>query len=200
MDTKLILFGTYELLLALIFGLLTIYIALQIVSKFKVGTSFSEAVRQKNFAIALFQGTWVVCTLILVENSILPSVDALRTMVLTKDEFSIGMLGISMLYFIGFYILSIVFSYIMLAIVFQVFIRTTKNIDEVEEMKGNNMAASVLLSIVMLGATLFIHPAYDNFVGSLVNYNKLESIAKSFSDQKKPDGKLSVPKQMNPPD
>ncbi len=198
MDTKLLLFGTYELLLAIVFGLLTIYIALSTVSRFKVKTTFSEAVQNNNMSIALFQGTWVVCTLILVENSILPAVDALRTMVLTKDEFSIGMLGISFMYFIGFYVLSVIFSYLVLAFVFQVFIRITKNVDEVEEMKKNNLSASVLLSIVMLAATLFIHQAYDTFVGTLVNYNKLESIANGLTD-KKPDGKMSVPKQLTPP-
>ena len=76
-----------------------------------------------------------------------------------------------------FYAISLAFSLIILSTSFYVFIKATANVDEMSEIKNNNnIAVSILVSFVMIAITMFIRPAFDNFIASLVNYNKLENI------------------------
>ncbi len=185
MKSSLILFTTYELLLALIFGLLTIYLSVRVLNKIILKVDFFKLIREGNIAIAVFEGTLIVCALLLVENSILPAVDALRTMVLANDGFTFQMFLISFGYFLLFYIISLAFSLLLLSVSFYVFIKATADVDEMAEIKANNIAVSILVSLVMVGVTMFIRPSFDNFIASLVNYNKLENI-------------ISIPKEDTP--
>jgi uncharacterized membrane protein YjfL (UPF0719 family) len=199
MNTQQILFGSYHLILALIFGVVSVLISLYVVGRFKLNKTLSQSMSENNTAISIFKGAWVICTLLLVENSLEPSVNALRTMVFTKDSFSFKMLLISFAYFIAFYAISIVFSSLVLAITFYSFVKIT-SLNEIEEIKKNNIAASIIVALAMMGITMFIHPAYDSFMSSLINYDKLENIAKDLPNNEKTKGETVVPKQPISPD
>lgn len=177
MNTSLLLFTSYELVLALLFGLLTIYISIKVINRLILNKNFLELIlKESNSSVAIFEGCLVFCIMLLVENSILPSVDALQTMVLSKNEFTFEMLYISFGYFLAFYLISLVFASILMAISFHVFIRATVKVDELAEMKKkNNIAVAVLISVVLVSMTLFIMPAFENFIASLVNYNSLSN-------------------------
>ncbi|MCS6832150.1 MAG: DUF350 domain-containing protein [Flammeovirgaceae bacterium] len=199
MSSQQILFGSYHLILALIFGITTVLISLAVVGKFKLNKTLSESMAENNIAISIFKGAWVICSLILVENSLEPSVNALRTMVFTKDAFTFKMLLISFGYFILFYGISIAFSILVLAAVFYAFIKMTP-LDEVEEIKKNNVAVALIVSLAMFAITMFIHPAYDNFMNSLINYDRLENMAKDLKVPEKKKNETISPKMPNYPD
>lgn len=199
MNSQQILFGSYHLILALIFGLTTVLISLAVVGKFKLNKTLTESMAENNIAISIFKGAWVICSLILVENSLEPSVNALRTMVFTKDAFTFKMLLISFGYFILFYGISIAFSTLVLVAVFYSFIKMTK-LNEVEEMKKNNIAVAVIVSLAMFAITVFIHPAYDSFMNSLINYDRLENIAKDLKVPEKKKTDTVTPKLPTSPD
>lgn len=195
MKSSLVLFTTYELLLALIFGLLTIYLSVRVLNKFIIKVDFFKLIREGNIAIAIFEGTLIVCALLLVENSILPAVDALRTMVLANDGFTFKMFLISFGYFLLFYVISLAFSLIILSISFYVFIKATADVDEMAEIKNNNIAVSILVSFVMIGVTMFIRPSFDNFIASLVNYNKLENVISTPSNDIELEEGMEMPEE-----
>ncbi|GAB4329591.1 MAG: hypothetical protein OHK0038_03690 [Flammeovirgaceae bacterium] len=199
MNTQQILFGSYHLILALVFGVLSVLISLYVVGRFKLNKSLNQSMTENNIAISIFKGAWVICTLLLVENSIEPSVNALRTMVFTKDSFSFKMLLISFAYFIAFYAISIIFSSLVLAATFYSFVKIT-SLNEIEEIKKNNIAASIIVALAMIAITMFIHPAYDSFMSSLINYDRLENIAKDLPTKEKVEGETILPKQPTSPD
>ena len=107
MDWQLIFFSTYELILSLTFGLLTIYIATRFINLVFLRMG-KEA--HANVSIALFTGGLIVCVMILVQGSVLPSVDALRTMVLGQEDISLEIVFISLGYFLAFYSMALVMS------------------------------------------------------------------------------------------
>jgi uncharacterized membrane protein YjfL (UPF0719 family) len=200
MNTQQILFGSYHLILALIFGLLSVLISLYVVGKFKLNKTLTQAMAENNIAISIFKGAWIICTLLLVENSLEPSVNALRTMVFTKDHFTFKMLLISFGYFIAFYAISIIFSSLVLAVTFYAFVKIT-SLDEVDEIKKNNIAVSIIVALAMVGITMFIHTAYDGFMSSLINYDNLENrVKEDLPDKEKVEGEKITPKQPISPD
>jgi len=200
MKSNLVLFTTYELLLALIFGLLTIYLCIRVINTLILKIDFFRLVREGNIAVALFEGVLVLCALILVENSILPAVDALRTMVLATGGFHVNMLLISFGYFMLFYIISLAFSLILLSVCFYVFIKATKDVDELKEIKNNNIAVTLVISVVMVGITMFIRPSFNNFIGSLINYNKLENFVSIQPEEPNPDEEVTPQRRSNSPE
>ncbi len=174
MNIELLVLTTYQMLLALTFGLLTVFITLRIINKYILRIDFLELVREGNIALAIFEGVLIFCVLFLVEISILPSVDALRTMVITHRVFTFKMFAISFGYFLLFYAISLVFSYLLIMSAFYVFISATAKLDEVKEMKKNNIAVALLVSAVLLSVTLYIRPSLGNLVNSFVDYRTLE--------------------------
>jgi uncharacterized membrane protein YjfL (UPF0719 family) len=197
MNTSLTLFTAYQITLALFAGLLSIFITLRFTNRFVLKIKALEVIQSGNTAVALFQGVIIFCVLSLVETSILPSVDALRTMVLAHETVHPKMFLISLQYFALFYVISLVFSYLLILIGFYVFIYGTAKLDEMQEIKNNNLSVSVLLSIVLLSMTLFIRPAFGNLMQSFVDFNALE---KPMTDVKKEDPKNVQPEQVKPID
>lgn len=174
MNFELLILTTYQMFLALSFGLLTVFITLRIINQNILKVDFSDLVKNGNVALAIFEGVLIFCVLFLVEISILPSVDALRTMVITHQTFTFKMFMISLGYFFIFYAISLIFSYLLIISAFYVFIYATDRLDEIQEIKNNNIAVAILVGAVMLSVTLYIRPSLSNLVSSFVDYRSLE--------------------------
>lgn len=196
MNQNLFIFSLYEVSLSLIFGLLTIYIALKIIDKLVLKVKTLEMIKQGNVAIAVFKGTLILCTLMLVQNSVFPSVDAFRAMASAHNTLNFTMFGISFGYFILFYSISLIFSILLILLTFFIYIKATTNVDEIAEINKNNLAVSFIISIIILGMTLFMRPAFNNLITSFVDYSKLQKI--EIQDTNTGGGNVKIQK-INPP-
>jgi uncharacterized membrane protein YjfL (UPF0719 family) len=130
-----------------------------------------NALAKGNIAVGIFAGTLVVCILMLVQPSILPSINTLQTMLTGRDSIDLGLLLVSFGFFIFFYIVTTALSLGVLFLATWLYLLATINIDEMKEIKKNNIAVSIMLSLVVLGMTLFIKPSVNRFVASFVKYD-----------------------------
>jgi len=194
MNQNLFIFGVYEVSLSLIFGLLTIYISLKIIDKLVLKVKTLEMIKQGNVAIAIFKGTLILCTLMLVQNSVFPSVDAFRAMAAAHNTLNLTMFGISFGYFLLFYSISLIFSILLILLTFFIYIKATTNVDEIAEINKNNLAVSLIISIIILGMTIFMRPAFNNLITSFVDYSKLQKIG--LEQKETENGKIQ---RINPP-
>jgi uncharacterized membrane protein YjfL (UPF0719 family) len=197
MNLELLILTTYQMLLALSFGLLTVFITLKVVNNIILKVNFFDLVKNGNIALAILEGVLIFCVLFLVETSILPSVDALRTMILAYQTFTIQMFLISFGYFLLFYVISLIFSYILIISAFYVFISATAKLDEIQEIKNNNISVAVLVGAVLLSVTLYIRPSLGNLVHSFVDYRSLE---KPIVEEKPNKGEQPQPERIKPID
>ncbi|TAE08214.1 MAG: DUF350 domain-containing protein [Bacteroidetes bacterium] len=184
MNIELLILTTYQMALALSFGLLTVFITLKVVNNTVLKVNFFDLVRNGNIALAIFEGVLIFCVLFLVEISILPAVDALRTMAIAHQTFTFQMFLISFGYFLLFYAISLVFSYLLIISAFYVFISATAKLDEVQEIKNNNISAAILVGAVLLSVTLYMRPSLSNLVQSFVDYKSLEKPVVEETPQK----------------
>lgn len=196
MDTNRIIFSIYDVSLSLIFGLLTIYIALKVIDKLVLRVKTLKMVKEGNVSIALFKAILIICTLLLIQTSVQSSNSALQTMVEAHNKITLKIFMISLGYFFLFYAISLLFSVLLILISFYVYIKATVDIDEIAEIKKNNIAVSISLSLIILGMTLFIRPAFNNLIGSFVNYNALQ--VEQVDTNKTSNGGGVVPKKVAP--
>ncbi len=164
----------YETSLSVVFGLLTVFIVYKTLDKIVLRSNTVNEIKKGNIAVALFYGVIIVCVLLLVLPSILSSVNALRAMVLGSTKLKLKMVIISLGYFLAFYIISIVMSLFIILLTSSIYMKATRKIDEVQELRHNNIALSIMLSLIMLGLTIFIRPSVDRLIHSLVNYEMID--------------------------
>lgn len=198
MDSQLIYFSSYEMVISVVFGLLTVFIATRFINLFLLKTGEAD---QSNLSTAIFSGGLVICVLILVQSSVLPSVDALRTMVLGQEQLTLKILAISFGYFLVFYALSIVMSILLIYLSIRIHMAATLDVDEIKEIRANNVAQSVLVTGVLVGMTLFIQEPTSRFISSLVDYESLERIeASPILPPAVDEETMVVPSRRLPPD
>ena len=171
MDFKIIFLATYEMVLSIAFGLLTIFLVNKVLNWTLLNSDSENALAKGNIAVGIFAGTLVVCILMLVQPSILPSINTLQTMLTGRDSIDLGLLLVSFGFFIFFYIVTTALSLGVLFLATWLYLLATINIDEMKEIKKNNIAVSIMLSLVVLGITLFIKPSVNRFVASFVKYD-----------------------------
>ena len=199
MDTRTVFFASYELLLSIVFGLGTVLITIKAIGVLFIRGKFDEDKLVDNVSISLFYGAMVICVLILVSSSITPSVDALRTMVLARDAITAGMVLISLGYFLAFFAVSLAISMALLFLGAHAYLWATADVDEMAEIRRNNIAVSVLLSGVLLGLTLFVYPPLHRFMASLVDYQVLERKEQAATPRAPEAGQFIVPEQRHTP-
>ncbi len=201
MDWTTFFFATYEIILSIIFSLLTIFITQLFLDKTMLNTRRPENNYSQNLAIAVFAGSIIISVLILVNSSILPAVDTLRAMVLATEKFTLYLVLISFLYFLLFFMITLFFSILIMFLAIKVYFKATLHLDEMEELRKKNMSVSVMMSMVVIGIALFVRPSLSRFISSLVHYEKFETI--TTTDEKETgqsnEGEMVVPlKKIEP--
>ncbi len=197
MDQQLIYFSSYEMFISIVFGLLTVFIATRFINLVLLKTEQDH----RNVSTAIFSGGLVVCALVLVESSVLPSVDALRTMVLGQEQLTLKILAISLGYFLAFYALAVVISILVIYAAIRIHMAATLDVDEIKEIREDNVAQSILLTAVLLGMTYFIQEPTSRLISSLVDYESLEQIEAGPIIAPEPETEtMVIPSRRLPPD
>lgn len=198
MDAALVYFSSYELVLSVVFGLLTVFIATRFINLLLFKFDKTE-LANRNLSTSIFTGGMIVCAMILVQSSVLPSVDALRTMVLSQERLNAEIIAISLAYFLAFYTLSIIISMLVIFASIRIHMAATLDVDEIAEIKADNVAQSVLLTAVLVGVTLFIQEPFGRFISSLVDYDQLEAVRVDMPPAPMTDEELVVPQRKVSP-
>lgn len=197
MDWNTFFFASYEIVISVLFSLLTIFFTKLIINKMFVKVNKDEL--KDNIALALFNGSIIISVLILVNSSILPSVDTLRVMVLATEVITFNMVLLSFLYFLLFFAITVFFSIIILLLAITVFFKATGYVDEMKELKNKNISIAIMVSMVIIGITLFVRPSLNRFISSLIHYEKFETKSMEQGSEEATPGEMIVPlEQLEP--
>lgn len=170
MKGNILTFSIYESSISIIFGILALLLALKFIEKLIIKTSLKSIVEEKNTALAIFLGAVLFCFMNLTMISILPSVNYLQS-----KMYSIPILEFSFyLYAFLTFLVGFVFCFCLASAVLflgtKVFFMSTRNIDEIGEVKKNNVSISIVISFAIISLTLFIKPSLANLLKSIINY------------------------------
>ncbi len=165
-------FASYEIVLAIVFSLITIFISKKVFVSLLLRSSGEKNVLYKNPAIALFGGVTLICQLILVHASLKPAVDTLKVVELAEQDLTFDMFLTSFSYFMLFFIISLIVSQVLILVTTKLYFMATRQLDEIKEIKENNLGVSIIISAVVLGITLSVNSSFEHFLSSMVNYNQ----------------------------
>ena len=177
MDWNTFFFASYEMIISILFSLLTIFVTQIFLNRTLLNSKKEGSSYVDNTAVAIFAGTIIISVLILVNSSILPAVDTLRAMVLAAEKITWRMVGLSFLYFLLFFVITIFFSIIILYLAIRVYFQATRSLDEMKELRHRNISVAIMMSMVIMGIALFVRPSLSRFIASLVHYEKFEEYA-----------------------
>jgi hypothetical protein len=200
MDWRTVGVGLYELIVSIVFGQITVFVAVKAISGvFLRGGSFARTL-EWNTAASLFAGTMILAALILVNESVLPSADAMRAMMMGASAVTPEMVLIALGYLVALFAIALAVSAAVIYLTTQVYLVATVHVDEMKEIRRNNVPVAILLCAVVLGMALFIRPALQRFVGSLVNYDALTRQITDAGEQAPAEGREDylVPAQRKP--
>ncbi|MCP4914447.1 MAG: hypothetical protein GY909_15135 [Oligoflexia bacterium] len=176
-EMKVLILSSYELIMSMIFAMITIYLATKFMNKFVLSKPVEWFIKEKHAPGCLISGTLICSVLYLVQGSIQNSVLALQSLLIANNQFTLKILGIALAYFVVFYIVTFLTSFIVIYVISEIYRKMMEGINFDEEVQiKRNMGISIFLSLICLGATLFMDGALNNFLGSLVFHEYLQKL------------------------
>lgn len=169
--------SSYELILSLVSCMLTIYLATTFMNKFVISKPVEWFIRERHVPGCLISGALILSVQYLVQGSIKHSTSALQSLLLSHGNFSATIFGVAVLHFFVFYFITFITGFGSIFIVSKIYRRMMAPIDFDHEVEvKQNLALSIFLTLIVISIMLFIQPAMDNFLGSLVLHHLLEGL------------------------
>jgi uncharacterized membrane protein YjfL (UPF0719 family) len=124
-------------------------------------------VAELNMSLSVFQTGIILATAVLLSSVIAPSSNALRF--ITQDGITGMTIMLSLAYVIGFVIVGLISSTLVIWGGVTIFFQLT-SVNEIEELKKNNIATSIITSAMILGLAIIMSDYVGHLCEALIPY------------------------------
>ena len=130
--------------------------------------------KSNNIAISVLISSFIFSMMILIKSSIKPSIDTFET--LLEKNASIQNILLAILFIIVFFIGAAIIAFIVLWLAMKAFMLLTTTIDEMTEIKNNNIAVAIIIAVLLISAALLLsHGLNSLFEGLKIIPGEVES-------------------------
>lgn len=132
-------------------------------SGFSKSINEEEELQKNNIAVAILSGSFILAMGLMMKTAVNPLIQSIFRAIFYNDTGLTGTLGnlsISLLQFI----LTLLISIASLWFGVKGFTWLTKNIDEFEEIKKNNIAVSILMAAIIITLALFLQNGLEKLL------------------------------------
>ncbi len=169
MDLVLLITGLVQIALSLVIGVLFIYAASKVFQKMIKGINETEELKNNNIAVAILNSAIIIALILVVSSSIESAITIFGNTLRNPDAIISTYLQTALIMLLHIIIAGLVaFSAIYFAMYF--FMWLTKDLDELAEIKKNNVAVSLLLGIIIISIALLLQPGITTILDSLIPY------------------------------
>ena len=168
MNFSLIIQGIIEILLAILSGILIYFFSLKAFAFFTKGIDEEKEFKNNNVATSILISSFLFGIMLLIKESIDPSMENL-SYVMSADKLTMAALGVAVLKIVCIYLASAIASFIFLILALKFFMILTTNIDEIKEIKKNNIAVSILIGVLTISIALVTIEPLKTLLKSLVS-------------------------------
>ncbi|HGE69289.1 TPA: DUF350 domain-containing protein [Candidatus Poribacteria bacterium] len=169
-----LLIGFIEILLSLLLGIITAWFAFKIFAKLTKDLDEINEIKKNNIAVAILLGSSIISVALVVRQAVYPPISNLQTAI------NKGLLFLDVLKISGVAILSVLITVLisLLAIwaAIQTFLKLTKNIDELTEIRRNNIAVAIVLGCLIIVIGLFLGQGIQSLLSALIPIPAFERI------------------------
>tara|TARA_B100001250_G_scaffold391942_2_gene393307 strand:- start:21 stop:560 length:540 start_codon:yes stop_codon:yes gene_type:complete len=166
--------GAVQLIVSLVLGLVVAIVAFRSFTRMHRELDEMEALRENNVAMAIVLASMVIGTGLVVVQALGPAVSTMQTTLYNGITFLTGLAFVGMT--LGFLLLAMFIAIVGIGVATKVFLWLTDEIDEMAEVKKNNIAVAITLASVIILMSMFLAQGSQTFLTSLVPYPAIESI------------------------
>ena len=175
MDLILFITGLVQIALSLLIGVLFIYAASKVFRKMIKGINETDELKNNNIAVAILNSAIIIALILVVSNSIESAITIFGNTLRNPDAIFSTYVRTALIMLLHIIIAGLVaFSSIYIAMNF--FMWLTKDLDELAEIKKNNIAVSLLLGIIIISIALLLQPEITTILDSLIPYQPVSLI------------------------
>lgn len=169
MDFILLLTGIVQIAMSLLIGVLLIYLASKLLQKLISGIDEIDELKKNNIAVAILNGSITFSLILVVKNSVESAITIFsNTLRDPKAEF-ISFLKTALIMLLHVLVAGIV-AFTVISIALLIFVRLTKELDELGQIKKNNVAVSILLGIIIISMAMLLQPGIITVLDSLIPF------------------------------
>jgi len=169
MDITLLLTGIVQIILSVLIGVFLIYTASRILQRLFNGIDEIEELKKNNIAVAILNGSIIFSLILVVKNSVESAVTIFSN-TLRDPKAVLSSYIQTALIMLGHIILSGVIAFSVIYVAMVIFIRLTKDLDELGEIKRNNVAVSLVLGIIIVSIALLLQQGIVTILDSLIPF------------------------------
>ena len=175
MNLILLITGLVQIALSLLVSVFLVYFTSKIFRKLITGINETEELKRNNISVAILNGSIILALIIVVKESIDSSITIFANTLRNPNAgFSIYLE--SALIMLGHIILGGVIGFTAIYLALQIFMWLTKDLDELKEIKENNIAVGILLGIIIVSIALLLQPGIVTVLDSLIPFPPVSMI------------------------
>lgn len=169
MDLILLITGLLQLLLSLLIGVFFIYAAVRVFQKLTRGINETEELKKNNVAVGVLNASIALAIIIVVKNSIESSITIFSNTLRNPDAELLTYLKTALL-MLGHIILAGIIAFGIIYSALKIFMYLTKDLDELKEIKENNIGVSIFLSAIIIALALLFEPGIKTVLDALIPF------------------------------
>ncbi|NUN09384.1 MAG: DUF350 domain-containing protein [Ignavibacteriaceae bacterium] len=167
MNYWLFFIGATEILLALTIGVFLIYLGFQLLSRVVKDLEVLESLKSHNISVSIVIGTIIISIIFIVRGAIDPAVTVF-TMIFKNPKAEISVFLTGFLIIILQILLSALIAFAGIFIAMKFFMWLTKDLQEIEEIRKNNIAVGIVLAVVIFSIALILEPGIKTLLQSFI--------------------------------
>lgn len=174
MQVVAIVSGLAELVLSLALGILTAWIGFRLLARLTRQVDEIGELKQNNVAAGILLAALLLALALVIRQASYPAISALKTTLL--QGLGIGsalrVLGLGAVYVAG----ALGIGMASIAVGVRVFLRLTHGLDELAEVKANNVAVAISLGMVIVILGIFLAQGVGSLLSALIPYPAVTEI------------------------
>jgi uncharacterized membrane protein YjfL (UPF0719 family) len=169
LDIILLITGLVQIFLSLVLGILFVYWASKVFQRVTRGINETEELKNNNVAVAILNSAIVLAIIIVVRNSIETAITIFSNLLRNPEAVLITYLKTALL-MLGHIVLAGIIAFGLIYIALHIFIWLTKDLEELKEIKENNIAVGIFLSVIIVAIALLLEPGIRTILDALIPF------------------------------
>ena len=169
MDLSLLLAGVLQLLLSLFIAIVFIYAGFRFFHKRIKSINEIEELKKNNIAVAILNASIILALVIMVKNAIEPAITVFSLALKNPDATFASFFQTAGIMLIQIIVAGII-AYISIYLAINFYTHLTKDIDELGEIKNNNIAVSIVLGVVIISISLIMQQGIKSILDAIIPF------------------------------
>ena len=169
MDLTLLVSGVLQLVLSLAVGIVFIYVGFKFFHNRIKAINEIEELKKNNIAVAILNASIILALVIMVKNAIEPAISVFSMTLRNPDATFISFLQMAGIMLVQIIVAGLI-AYISIYLAINLYTYLTKDIDELGEIKNNNIAVSIVLGIVIISISLLMQQGIKSILDALIPF------------------------------